>query len=164
MDGLVKRLNDYHTKLHWEGKPTFFTPSLCLGLAEDQIVVVKSEETIPTQPGDIVLKVGDENAKSRFDKEMRKAFGATRYAKIRNACQKMIEGAKGSKVKLRLFNPSKGEFELLLERKEWSKEEPPISSRSQDDVGYIRISRWGNFDVEEFDTVLASLPFAVRLT
>ncbi|HEX30790.1 TPA: hypothetical protein ENG04_11995 [Candidatus Poribacteria bacterium] len=155
MDRLVKRLNDYHTRLEWPDKPAFLTPPVTLGLVDNQVVVLRSEESIPIQPGDILLKVDDEDAKTRFDREMEEAFGATRYARVRSACRRMIEGPKGSKVKFRLLNPSKGEFELFLERRGWNRREPVLSSSSIDDeVGYIRVSLWGNFDVGEFDVIL----------
>jgi len=157
MDKLVKRLNDYHTSLRWEGKPTFSTPPIALGFVEEQVVITASEESLPVKPGDIVLKIDDEDAVTCFNQAMSEAFGATKYAKLKSACQNMIEGPKDSNVKLRLLNPSKGEFEISLEREGWSQKEPtpPLSSNSIDDeVGYIRVCRWGGFKSEEFDAIL----------
>ncbi|MFH1738158.1 MAG: S41 family peptidase [bacterium] len=167
MDALVRRLNDYHTRLLWRGKPRLFTPSISLGLVEERIAVLDREPGTPIDPGDVVLTIDSSDAKTRFDSLYPEAFGATRYARIRDDCRTLIERQEGSVVRLRLSNPTKGEYEVdlpctvdphLLKK-------PVLSSRLvEEDIGYIRILRWADFSPAEFDALLQEfrdIPFLI---
>ncbi|RKX99893.1 hypothetical protein DRP77_12495, partial [Candidatus Poribacteria bacterium] len=156
MEELVKRLNDYHTRLEWEGKPLRLTPPIALDLVEGEIVVVDREADASVGRGDVVLEVDGRRAIELFQEAMRTAFGATKWAKIRDACRRMIEGEEGSQVRLKLSGPSKGEYEVVLRRTGFRREpEPALSGREIDgDIGYIRVARWGDFKAEDFDKLL----------
>ncbi len=157
---LVRRLNDYHTSLYWEGKRDLVGPPVHASLVEDHIVVMQCPQELGVARGDIVLEIDGTNARERFDRELPDAFGATPYAKTRSACQAIFEGEPGSQVKLKLCNGQGEVYEKVLRRGGGfgSPREPVLSSRVIDDrVGYIRIRVWGGFSPDEFDKLLEPL-------
>jgi C-terminal processing protease CtpA/Prc len=159
---LVRRLNDYHTSLYWEGKRGLLGPSVRVGWIENQIVVTHCAPDLGIALGDIVLEIDGDDARERFHREWPGAFGATAYARARSACQTILEGEPGSQVKLKLSNANVEVYEKVLTRGDGGGygqgPEPVISSREIDDrVGYIRIRGWGGFSSAEFDKLLDPL-------
>ena len=158
---LVRRLNDYHTNLHWEGKPNLVTPPMRVGLVEDQVVVIQCPADHGVVCGDIVLEVDGVQAKERFNDAFPHAFGATRYAKTRSACQAIFAGEPGSQVELKLRNGEEEVYEVVLKRGGHGPagaRESVLSSRViNEDIGYIKIRSWGGFSPEEFDGKLEPL-------
>jgi hypothetical protein len=157
---LVRRLNDYHTNLSWDGKPDFITPPVRVDLIEGQIVVTQCPQELGVACGDILLEVDGSHARERFDRELPRAFGATPYAKTGSASRTILEGKPGSEVKLKLRNQQGEDYEKVLTRGGGYafRREPVLSSRViNDNVGYVRIRGWGGFSPEEFDKVLESL-------
>jgi hypothetical protein len=158
---LVQRLNDYHTNLHWEGKPSLVTPPIRLGLIEDQVVVIQCPEDLGVVCGDVVLELEGVPAKERFDDAFAHAFGATRYAKARSACRAILAGEPESQVELSLRNRQGEVYEVVLKRGGHGASggaESVLSSRViNEDIGYIKIRSWGGFSPEEFDGKLDPL-------
>jgi hypothetical protein len=158
---LVRRLNDYHTSLSWEGQGGLSAPPIQLGLIEDQIVVLQSPQELGLARGDILLEIDGAGAKERFDRELPRAFGATPYARARSACHTILEGKPDSEVRLKLQNQNGSAYEKMLPRGGGGsgfEREPVLSSRVIDDrTGYIRIRGWGGFRPEEFDQLLEPL-------
>ncbi len=157
MDALVKRLNDYHTRLLWRGKPRLLTPSMSLGLVEERIAVLDRDSGTPVDPGDIVLTIDSSDAKAQFDLLYPEAFGATRYARNQDACRTLVARPEGSVVHLRLSNPMKGEYEVDLScnMAPHFLRHPVLSTHLvEKDIGYIRILRWADFSPAEFDSQL----------
>ncbi len=157
---LVRRLNDYHTSLYWEGKRDLVGPPVHVGLVEDQIVVMQCPPELGIACGDIVLEIDGANARERFDRALPDAFGATAYARTRSACRTIFEGEPDSQVKLKLCNQQGETYEKVLTRGGGFgfPREPALSSRIIDDhTGYIRIRGWGGFSPDEFDKLLEPL-------
>ncbi len=158
---LVRRLNDYHTGLYWEGKDGLIPPPVGLGLIEDQMVVTEAPQELGMARGDVVMEIDGSSAKGRFDQEFPQAFGATRYAKAGSACRTILEGKPGSEVRLKLRNQQGEVYEKVLRRGGggYSFERGPVlSSRVINErVGYIRIRGWGGFEPAEFDKLLEPL-------
>jgi len=158
---LVRRLNDYHTSLYWEGKPSLIPPPIRVDLLEDQVVVTQGPQDQNVLSGDIVLAVNDVNAMECFDDAFAYAFGATPYAKTRSTCRDMLAGEPESQVKLKLRNAQGEAYEVTLERGAPGparERESVLSSRLIDEnTGYIRIQSWGGFSAEEFDAKLEPL-------
>ena len=159
---LVRRLNDYHTGLHWEGKRDLVGPPVSAGWVENQIVVTQCSQESGIARGDIVLEIDGVNARERFEREWPGAFGATAYARARSACRTIFEGDLGSQIKLKL-SKGKGEvYEKALTRGSGGgfgfTPGPALSSRVIDDrTGYIKIRGWGGFSPAEFDKLLEPL-------
>jgi len=157
---LVRRLNDYHTNLMWDGKAGLIAPPLRVNLIENQIVVTQCPPELGIAAGDILLEIDGSNAKERFDRELPRAFGATRFAKAESACRTILEGKPDSEVKVRLRNQREEVYEKTLQRGGGFgfRREPVLSSRVINDcIGYIRIRGWGGFSPEEFDKLLEPL-------
>ncbi len=158
---LVMRLNDYHTRLSWETKPHLVTPPIRLGLVEGRIVVTQCAEGLGVAPGDIVLEIDGDDAKACFDGALPDAFGATKYAKARAACQSIIKGEPDTEVALKLRSAEDEIQGVTLTRGGHlpvGQSEGVLSSRDiDDDFGYIRIRGWGGFSTQEFDKLLEPL-------
>jgi hypothetical protein len=159
---LVRRLNDYHTSLYWEGKRDLVGPPVRAGLVEDQIVMMQCPPELGVACGDVVLEIDGANARERFDHVLPGAFGATAYARARSACQAIFEGEPRSQIRLKLCNRQGEVYEKVLTRGDGGgygfQREPVLSSRVIDDrVGYIRIRGWGGFSPDEFDKLLEPL-------
>jgi len=159
---LVRRLNDYHTGLSWGVRPDRAAPPLDVALVEEQIVVTQCPPDLGIARGDIVQEIDGVPAKERFDRELPRAFGATRYARADSACRTLLEGKQGSEIKLRLQNAQGQVYEKTMTRGggggTGSGPQPVISSRVVNDrIGYIRIRGWGRFAPDEFDKLLEPL-------
>jgi hypothetical protein len=158
---LVRRLNDYHTGMFWEGKDGLITPPVRLERIEGQIVVTECPQELGIARGDIVVEIDGVEAGKCFDRELPHAFGATAYARARSACQTILEGKPDSQVKLKLRNASGGLYEKALRRGGGGygfEPGPVLSSRVIDErIGYIRIRGWGGFQPVEFDKLLEPL-------
>lgn len=166
---LVRRLNDYHTSLHWEGKKEPSNPPVRAGWVEDRVVVTDCAKDLGIAPGDILLEVDDANAVERFKQEWPGAFGPTVYARASSACRTILEGEVGSQVRLKLRDGQGEVYEKTLTRGGGGSlgagPEPALHSRSLDDrTGYIRIRGWTGFTGADFDKQLEPLrdkPFLI---
>jgi C-terminal processing protease CtpA/Prc len=158
---LVRRLNDYHTSMFWEGKDGLIPPPVRLERIEGQLVVTESPQELGIARGDIVVEIDGSAAGERFDQEFPHAFGATPYAKARSACEEILKGKPGSEVKLKLRDAGGALYEKVLQRGGGgygSERGPVLSSRVIDErIGYIRIRGWGGFSPDEFDKLLEPL-------
>lgn len=155
---LVRRLNDYHTGLYWEGKTDPSRPPVRAAWVEDQIVVTDCAKDLGIAPGDILLAIDDANAVERFRQEWPGAFGPTVYARASSACRTILEGEEGSQIRLTLRNRQGEVYEKTLTRGGGglgSAPQPTLSSRELDDrTGYIRIRGWAGFTGADFDKQL----------
>jgi C-terminal processing protease CtpA/Prc len=157
MEELVDRLHDYHTSLHWAGKPPRAGPGLRLGMVEEQIVVLDREPPSTIAPGDILRKIDGAEALALFRDILSRAKGATKYARRATACSRLLAGAPGSSVTVTFSNPKKGDYEVTLTRtgRRGPRGGPVLSARKLDeDTGYLRITRWNGFRPPELDTHL----------
>ena len=158
---LVRRLHDYHTNMHWEGKPSLVAPPIRMDLIEEKIVVTQCPETLGVVCGDIVLEIDGTPARDCFDDAFARAFGATHYAKIRSACRMMLQGEAESQIELSLRNRHGEIYKAALQRGGYGAtgaRESALSSRViNETTGYIRISSWGGFSAQEFDGQLEPL-------
>jgi C-terminal processing protease CtpA/Prc len=157
---IVRRLNDYHTGLHWEGKPSLIGPPIRTEWIENRVVVTECPKALGIAPGDIVLEIDGADAAAWFAREWPVAFGATPYARARSACRTILEGEPDSQVRLKLSNRHGETYEKVLTRGRGYefRPEPVLSSRVINDrVGYIRIRAWGGFLPPEFDRLLEPL-------
>ena len=169
LEELVNRFHDYHTHLHWPGKPAFQTPGgIRLGRVEGAVAVVTAlTPSVPLLPGDVLLEIDGEDAEPLYRQRLTVARGATRYARQSWACDRLLEGDFGTTVRVRV---RRGEETLELEctRTMVSPREslgflmasgqPVEARREAADVGYIRIPSWSVSDegdlLRRFDTAL----------
>ena len=177
LEELVNRFHDYHTQLHWPGKPAFQTPGgIRLGRVEGAVAVVTAlTPSVPLLPGDVLLAIDGEDAEPLYCQRLTVARGATRYARQSWACDRLLEGDFGTTVWVRV---RRGEETLELEcvRTMVSPRESlgflmasgrPVEARHEAaDVGYIRIPSWSVSDegdlLRRFDTALEefrNMPF-----
>ncbi|MEM1569561.1 MAG: S41 family peptidase [Candidatus Bathyarchaeia archaeon] len=161
MEELVNRLNDYHTHLEWPGKPTLLTPPVKLAFVKEGLIVVaEADSSTSLKPGDIVLAVDGMNAMVLFRKLLKRAFGATVYAKRNWALNQMLIGDPESPVELTVCRHYKGVFNVRLVRRKELREDSVISYRMLDGgAGYIRIVAFTEGDgfIKIFDDALENL-------
>ncbi len=161
MEELVNRLNDYHTRLEWPGKPTLLTPPVKLAVVEEGLIVIaEADSSTSLKPGDIVLAVEGMDAMVLFRKLLKRAFGATVYAKRNWALNQMLIGDPESSVELTVYRHYVGVFNVRLVRRKWLKQDSVVSYRTLDGgVGYIKIAAFtGGVDfIKLFDDVLENL-------
>ena len=146
------------------------------------IVAVVTAPAVPDallRPGDVLLAIDGKDTRLLYRQQMAVARGATLYAKQSWACDRLLEGALGSMVSVRVQRRS-GENDTTLELKCARTMTSPRESlaflmpsdapievrRIFDDVGYIRIPSWSPMSfsdfLEGFDAVLeefAGLPY-----
>jgi len=166
---LVRRLNDYHTGLHWEGRKYPSGPPVFAAWVESRIAVKYCAKELGISPGDAILEIDDANAVDLFTQAWPEAFGATSYARARAACQEILAGEEGSQVKLTLRDGRGEVYEKTLTRGGGERfgpgPEPTLHSRALDDrTGYIRICGWTGFTGADFDKQLDPLrdkPFLI---
>lgn len=139
MEELVNRLNDYHTRLEWPGKPTLLTP--------------------PLKPGDVVLAVDSVDVMVLFRKLLKRAFGATIYAKRNWVLNQMLIGDPESSVELTIYRYYMGVFNVRLMRRKWFKQDSVVFYRMLDGgAGYIKINAFTEADfIKLFDDALEKL-------
>ncbi|RLI25286.1 hypothetical protein DRO57_04460 [Candidatus Bathyarchaeota archaeon] len=161
MEELVNRLNDYHTRLEWPGKPVLLTPPIRLTLVEEGVIaVLEADKSTSLKPGDVVLAVDDVDAMKTFQGLLERAFGATVYARRRWALTQMLLGKPGSRVKLTVYRLGAGVFDVRLVRRRWSRGGKVVSYRRLNaEAGYIRIAAFleGAGFTKLFDDALEAL-------
>lgn len=161
MEELVNRLNDYHTHLEWPGKPTLSTPPVKLAIVgEGLIVVAEANSSTPLKSGDIVLAVDGMNVMVLFRKLMKRAFGATVYAKRNWVLNQMLIGDPESTVELTVYRHYVGVFNVRLVRRKGLRQDSVVSYRMLDGgAGYIRIAAFteGAGFIKIFDDAIENL-------
>lgn len=161
MEELVSRLNDYHTRLEWPGKPTLLTPPVKLAIVrEGLIAVAEADQSTSIKPGDIVLTVNGVDVMVLFRNLMKRAFGATVYARRNWALNQMLIGDPESSVELTVYRHYVGVLNVRLVRSKWLKQDNVVSYKMLDGgAGYIKITAFaGGIDfIKLFDDALENL-------
>ncbi len=144
LEELVNRFQDYHTVLRWPGRPRLQSPPVRLGWVEDRVAVLKSSVEAVKQ-GDEIEEIDGRPARDLFREKLAVARGATAYARRQWASDRLLEGAPGTEVRIKLRRMHGQMDGVLLHRSGWPQSaEPPVSSRAlAADAGYIRIPAWG---------------------
>ena len=172
MDELVCRLNDYHTRFSWPGKPRLAAPPVRVepvlttasipadygiwGLVRPPqelpaldgvaIAVVEADEACGLKIGDEILSVDGIPVREALERNWRHAVCSSAAGKLRAAAGRMLLGIPDTdlNVVVRRQRPE-GEVEAIVTvpRSE-SLKENLISSREVDNVPVIRITQWGN--------------------
>lgn len=142
VEELVNRLNDYHTRLEWSGKPILLTPPVKLTVVrEGLIVVAEADPSTSLKPGDVVLAVDGMDVMVLFRKLLKRAFGATVYAKRNWVLNQMLMGDPETSVELTVYRHYVGVFNVRIVRMKKLKQENVVSYRMLDaGAGYIRIA------------------------
>jgi C-terminal processing protease CtpA/Prc len=173
MDELVCRLNDYHTRLFWPGKPQLSGPPVrvepvlaqtnlppgygiwglvhppvdMLALAEVAIAVAQAEKSSGLQPGDEIVSVEGVPVRDALAKAWPHSVGSSAAGKLRGAAGRMLLGPPGSKLHLevRRVEGESGSktFAVNIARSSGPDEEA-ATSREEQGVPVIRITRWSN--------------------
>lgn len=126
MDELVCRLNDYHTRLAWPGKPSLSGPPLRVepvlaakrmpegygiwgqtrpplelpALAGVAIAVTEPGQGTGLEAGDEILKVGGVAVREALERAWRHAVGSTTAGRLMSAADRMMLAPAGSELRL----------------------------------------------------------------
>jgi carboxyl-terminal processing protease len=182
MDELVCRLNDYHTRLLYPGKPRLASAAcrvepVFTGIATPSNYGIWAElRPAPEMPAlqgvslavvetgtNDVLRVGDEIVTvdgtpvlQALAAAWKHSVGCSTAGKLRSAAWRLLAGPPGRELELAVRRNGK-EQTVKLPRSGEVKE-PTISQRQIEGVAIIRITRWGGEDlVRRFDEMLSEL-------
>lgn len=178
MDELVCRLNDYHTRLVWPGKPPLVSPAFRLepvfatgvapadhgiwgrtrppmslpALDEITIAVVSARTNCGVLVGDEILEVNGLSVREALERAWPHVVGSSVAGKLRAAAGRMVAGTIGEELSLEVRRREPDGFQKTLEI-ELRRTPPPfeetVSSREVNGVPLIRIARFGNRQGED---------------
>ncbi|HWI59512.1 MAG TPA: S41 family peptidase, partial [Bacillota bacterium] len=173
MDELVCRLNDYHTRLSWPGKPRLVSPPVRVepvlakgplpadfgiwgqvrppvklpSLEGVAIALVETDKEGGLQVGDEILSVDGVPLHEALARAWCHAVGSSTAGKLRSACWRMLLGLPDSQlqIQVRRARPQGGDQTVTAAiPRSKSLPETLISSCEQEGVPVIRITRWTN--------------------
>ena len=181
MDELLCRLNDYHTRLSWPGRPRTAPPPCRIepvlmtplnptnyGIWSElrpppelpqldgvAIAVVEAEnETL--RVGDEIIAVGDLAVGKALAAAWKHSIGCSVAGKLRSAAWRMLSGPPGSELALTVRRDGKAEPVKVM--RSGTSSEQTLSMREVEGIPVIRIARWNGRDLgSRFDAMLSEL-------
>jgi carboxyl-terminal processing protease len=167
MDELVCRLNDYHTRLTWVGKPPAASPPLRVVPALDQpgtaanggwgkwrpphappaledvtLAITSAAENCGARSGDILLEVDGRPVQVALAESWPHAVGVSVASKLRSAADRMLRGPPGRPVRLKV---RRGDQSVELEvMRTPAAGEAVLTTYESEGVPVVRIARWRN--------------------
>jgi carboxyl-terminal processing protease len=173
MDELVCRLNDYHTRLFWPEQPRLSGPPVRVepvlagtnlptgygiwGLVHPPVempaldgvavAIVQPEKSCGLQPGDEIISVEGVPVCDALAKAWRHSVGSSAAGKLRGAAGRMLLGPPGAELHLevRRAEPQTGSKTISVTvARSGGAGEQAVTSREEDSVPVIRITRWAN--------------------
>lgn len=173
MDELVCRLNDYHTRLDWPGRPRLASPPFevepvltatelpagfgvwgqvrpprelpdLVGVA---IAVVASDPACGLRAGDEILRIDGRPVTEVLRETWRHSVGSSSGGKLRMAAARALQGARARELQLEVRRPAPGappEMVAIAIRRTGGGADPLISDREVAGVPVVRITEWDN--------------------
>jgi len=123
-----------------------------------QIAVIRAHTDTGLNPGDIIVSIDGKPVDECLAEVIKYVCNSTDRGRIREACSHLLRGTPNSQVSVTVRDRDGQEKKLSVSRNpdpDFGKE-PVLSSHFvEDNIGYIRISRWaGNNLISEFDQIL----------
>ncbi|MBI5693319.1 MAG: hypothetical protein HZC55_24840 [Verrucomicrobia bacterium] len=171
MEELVCRLNDYHTRLSWPGRPRLLAPLLdaepVLLSADNNgpravwderpplempslhgltIAVTFAPAGSEAQVGDEILAIDGLPVAEALAQSWRRAVGSSAAGKLRSALDRALAGPPSTTLRLQVrrgSNPPAGETAAITAPRGRRPVEDQLSSREVEGVPVLRISHWG---------------------
>ena len=171
MEELVCRLNDYHTRLSWPGRPRLTRPPVLVEpvltraelpppygiwgqvhpplelppLDDVAIAVVEAERSCGLQAGDEILSVDGVPVREALARAWRHSVCSSVAGKLRGAAAGMLRGEPGKPACLVIRrNSERGLETVTVIAPRGGLERALISSREVEGIPVIRISQWSN--------------------
>ena len=173
MDEYVCRLNDYHTRLSWPGKPSLATPACQLEpvlIATNpppdhgiwakmrppvelppingiSIAVLQAEKETGLQAGDEILSVDGVHIIDALARAWRHSVGCSVGGKLLSATSRILQGPADREVQIevrRQVAHGRGELLTLTVPRSTNVVHRVVSTREVESVPVIRIPRWAN--------------------
>lgn len=156
---LMASLNDTHTRIiSYPGQPRLEAPPVELNGVEGKVAVIRAEPDTGLSPGDVIVSVDGRPVEECLAEKMKRVCNSTERGRVREACGLLLRGTPGTGVTI-IAQGADGETRSVVLRRLANPEfwrEPVISFRAlDDDLGYIRISRWTGENIPQtFDRAL----------
>ncbi len=159
---LVARLNDYHTRLEYPGRPGPRPRApVRLGWIDGGLAVRSA--TTPDggpAPGEAVLRLDGVPAADAFAAALAAAHGATPWTRLRDACRRLEEGDAGSVLEL---ETDSGRHRLVRPAQSPDPSPgPPSLTWAAEDIALLRVPAWGGMEAGAFVAHLDAVLEAAR--
>jgi len=177
IDELVCRLDDYHTKFFWPGKPRWKSPAIRVepvfmpaATPSERakwnlrptikmpppnsivIAVVDVQTNLPVKTGDEILEVDDVPVSDALERSWSHVTCSSMMGKLRGAAWRMLQGTEDRELRLKIrrqtLQGKESVISLTVSRSEGLTEQI-ISVREESEIPIIRISAWANNRTEE---------------
>jgi C-terminal processing protease CtpA/Prc len=177
IDELVCRLDDYHTKFFWAGKPQGKSPpfrvepvfkasasaSECAkwdvrptlkmpGLQDVVIAVVVAQTNIDAKIGDEILEVNEVPVGEALGQAWLHVSCSSMFGKLRGAAWRVFQMQPDAELKLKIRRHGLGDKEevmMITTPRTGDLRQEIVSAREEDGIPVIRISAWANSPAEE---------------
>jgi len=177
IDELVCRLDDYHTKFFWPGKPQWksppirvepvFTaeatisehakwdvrPTLKMPMPDKiAIAVISAQTNIAVQIGDEILEVDGVSVSEALSRSWPHVTCSSMFGKLRGAAWRMLQGPAENELTLKIRRCSQNATKEILTTtlpRSGGLTESILSAYEENEIPIIRISAWANSRAEE---------------